>query len=108
MNESTGLLLGLCGLGIVCAGLLFVMLLVVLRVTGRSLPFVALLFRNRLDTDSPVAQVRLSRRPNLRARAEAAKQPLDPTAPAAAFPPAPPLSDVQSPTLSPPNRWRDR
>jgi len=67
VDESTGLLLGVCGLGITCTGVMVFLALAFFRVTGRSL----LAFLPGRDSGTP-AIARLSRRRiNLRERAKA-------------------------------------
>lgn len=72
-NVSNGVLFGLCGLGVVCTGLLFIVLLAVLRVTGGGLfSLLPLLVRNVLTRDRQPQTITLPRRrADLRARAQA-------------------------------------
>lgn len=110
MDQSTGLLLGALGLALVCGGLVLIALLVVLRVTGRSaLSFLGLLARDRMSAEDDGERRRSAwRRPDLRARAEAAKAELPLPADAASAPPAfMPPPDV-TPSVHPPAPRRDR
>ncbi|MCC6614867.1 MAG: hypothetical protein IT320_15405 [Anaerolineae bacterium] len=53
MQDNSALLIAVAGFAVVCAGTLFLMLLLVLRVTGRSLwSFMGLLLRNSQQEDS--------------------------------------------------------
>lgn len=71
MSDSTILLIvGLCGLGVVVLGLIIFVFSIIFRFTGRNfIGFLTLLLRNAKDEDDkPVV---ISRRPNLRAKADA-------------------------------------
>jgi hypothetical protein len=72
-NTSTPLLFGICSLATICSGLLFVMLLVILRVTGRNfMTFFSMLIRNAGRDEELEGPINLPRRRvNLRAKAEA-------------------------------------
>lgn len=106
MDQSTGLLSGLCGLGIVCSGLLLVGLFVAIRLTGRGLlPLLSMLLSRRGDRETDASVVLPRRRIDLRARAQSVD--FD-TALAAASrddritpPPAPPDVSAQTSSLPP-------
>ena len=73
MDQSTGLMSGLCGLGIVCGGLLLVGLLVLIRLTGRGLlPLLSLLLNRRAESKTIDMPLTRRRRVDLRARARSA------------------------------------
>jgi len=107
VDQSTGLLSGVCGLGIVCSGLLLVVVVLVIRFTGRGLLPILTMLLNRLAEGKPVdVPIPRRRRVDLRARAQsadfdsalAAASVNDPTAP----PPATPLSAMPSTSPLPP------
>lgn len=71
LDANTGLILGACGLGIVCFGLIAVMLFVVLRLTGRGyMEFLSIFTPSKEDKDEPNYVAR--RRPDLRHIAQGA------------------------------------
>lgn len=71
IDANTGLVLGACGLGIVCFGVVAVMLFVVLRLTGRGyMEFLSVFTPAKEDKDEPNYQARS--RPNLRHIAQGA------------------------------------
>lgn len=71
MVESTGLLAGICGLGIVCSGLLLVGVFVAIRLTGRGLiPLLSLVMNRWADRKTPEVALPSRPRVNLRARAQ--------------------------------------
>jgi len=73
VDQSTGLMSGLCGLGIVCGGLLLVGLLVLIRLTGRGLlPLLSLLLNRRAESKTIDMPLTRRRRVDLRARARSA------------------------------------
>lgn len=73
MQDNGALVIAIAGFAVVCAGTLFVMLLLVLRVTGRSLwSFMGLLLRNSQRDDAEVESTYIPRpRADLRQMAEA-------------------------------------
>jgi hypothetical protein len=71
LDANTGLILGACGLGIVCFGLVAGMLFVVLRLTGRGyMEFLSIFVPQKEDKDEPNYIAR--RRPDLRHIAQGA------------------------------------
>lgn len=71
MDQTTGLLSGLCGLGIVCSGLLLVGFFVLIRLTGRGLlPLLASVLNRRSDEPEIEIPRLRRRRVDLRAQAE--------------------------------------
>ncbi len=106
MDQSSGLLSGVCGLGIVCSGLLLVVVVLVIRFTGRGLLPILTMLLNRRAERKPVDVPIPRRRVDLRARAQsadfdsalAAASVNDPTTPA---PPAAPLSAMPPTTTLP-------
>lgn len=108
VDQSTGLLSGLCGLGIVCGGLLLIGLLVVIRLTGRGLlPLLSILLSRRAESRSVDLPPLPRRRVDLRARAQsvdfdsalAAAQAQD----SATSPPTPPLNGTPQASPLPPS-----
>ncbi len=109
MDQSTGLLSGWCGLGIVCSGLLLVAVFLTIRLTGRGLiPLVSMVLDRRATrkpVDVPIAR---RRRVDLRARAQsvdfdsalASARPDDLTVPPVATPPT-----AFTPQASPPDAY---
>lgn len=73
MQDNSALVIAIAGFAVVCAGTLFVMLLLVLRVTGRSLwSFMGLLLRSSERDDAEVESIYIPRpRVDLRQMAEA-------------------------------------
>jgi hypothetical protein len=65
MEGNTGILIAIAGFGLVCAGTLFILLLIILRVTGRSAwTFFSLLIRRGAEedpSDTPTVAPRVSR-----------------------------------------------
>ncbi len=74
MDQTTGLLAGLCGLGIVCGGSLLVLSFVLLRFTGRGLlSFILVTLGNRMGGSGEQRPARIPRRRvDLRAKARSA------------------------------------
>lgn len=74
MPENSALVIAIAGFAVVCAGTLFVMLLLVLRVTGRSLwSFLGLLLRSTQQDDGENEPLYIPRpRLDLRQMAESA------------------------------------
>lgn len=72
MDSNAGVLIAIAGFAVVCAGLLFVLLLIVLRVTGRSaMSFLGLFIRNATsDKGEDEVSYIPRRQPNLRQIAE--------------------------------------
>lgn len=65
LDPNTGLIIGACGLGIVCLGLVAAMMFVVLRLTGRGyMEFLSIFVPNKEDKDEPSYIARS--RPDLR------------------------------------------
>ncbi|MCA9902678.1 MAG: hypothetical protein KC547_02380 [Anaerolineae bacterium] len=73
MQDNSALVIAIAGFAVVCAGTLFVLLLLVLRVTGRSLwSFMALLLRSSQRDDAEVEATYIPRpHADLRQMAEA-------------------------------------
>lgn len=70
VDQSTGLLSGLCGLGVVCSGILLVAAFVFIRLGGRGLlPLLSLVLNRRSDKTTPTITLPPRRRVDLRARA---------------------------------------
>lgn len=67
VNQSTGLILGVCGLSVACAGVLVFLALAFFRLTGRSVPA---LLPGRGEPGT-AAKLPRRRRINLRAKAQA-------------------------------------
>lgn len=116
MDQSTGLLSGLCGLGIICSGLLLVGLLVVIRLTGRGLlPLLSIFLNRRADSKPVDMPLPRRRRVDLRARAQSAD--FDSALAAASYqepdapPPASPLGATPQtaplPPAAPDRPWRN-
>jgi hypothetical protein len=72
IDPTSGLLAGICGLGIVCSGLLLIVAVVAIRMTGRGLIPLLSLIMNRWSDRKRTPEAPLPRRPrvNLRARAQ--------------------------------------
>ncbi|MBE0689443.1 MAG: hypothetical protein IH587_04905, partial [Anaerolineae bacterium] len=73
MQDNSALMIAVAGFAVVCAGTLFVMLLLILRVTGRSVwSFLGLLLRSSQREDAEEEPVYIPRpRPDLRQLANA-------------------------------------
>lgn len=111
MDQSTGFVSGLCGLGIVCGGLLVIGLVVFIRLTGRGLlPLLSIFLNRRAESQSVDLPLPRRRRVDLRARARAvdfdsalsAAQAQD-TPPAA--PPVPSAQTAPLPPAAPDRPW---